>query len=85
MSLPAKMSSDHKALAAKIEGITASMAALKPGAPQTAELTQLAVDFESMHATMKVHLLEEEQDGLPALRHAFTEAVMRPVNAKGAA
>jgi hypothetical protein len=69
-------------LVALLDACGAGIAAVQPtdaGAPAEAGLRSLLASFVAFETSMRAHLLEEEEVGLPLLRHHFSSKEFTPV------
>ncbi|KAG2447096.1 hypothetical protein HYH02_007845 [Chlamydomonas schloesseri] len=74
VTVPPKMSSDHKTLMALLDRVRDLALSLKPGPPETCLSTveELHSAVLALRKDMKEHLEEEEVIGLPLMRKNFT-------------
>jgi len=79
---PPKMSADHVSLATVLELLDKAFKALQASVYSQSELEALSASFEAMEKDMCDHLKEEEDVGLPLLRHHFTLKEFKPVEKK---
>jgi hemerythrin-like domain-containing protein len=74
INLPAKLTDDHEGIVETLKSIGAKIKTLKPSDDRSASMTALLAEWKPYANTMREHLLEEEDIGLPLQRAYFTPA-----------
>jgi hemerythrin-like domain-containing protein len=74
IKLPSKLTDDHEGIVKSLNSIEAKVKALKAGDDRDASMAALLAEWKPSAATIREHMQEEEDIGLPLMRAYFTPA-----------